>query len=277
MNALYGFTAAGKYPLLPDPTLAEFICFMGRTMNEQCCVYAEEYGADVIYGDTDSIMITREFNEPGMTDDQKRRAMWALAEKVMAKVNANVRYPCCIIVEKVFDPYLLISKKHYDGFKYEDLNKPGVRCSRGIETVRTDTPTLVQRLMDEVLDAMMAARSVHVIPDIVKRYIADLLYGRVPIDHLVVYKGMRARFASRTPVQVVCEQLDAHGQPRPYVGDKVPILVRRERFTGEGITERASHPTLVAPTDIDYAYYAEMCLQVCWSVCWSVALVGHTV
>ena len=81
--------------------------------------------ADVIYGDTDSVMI--KFNVPELEEAMK------LGEEAAEYVSATFIKPIKLEFEKVYFPYLLISKKRYAGLlwtkpdKYDYMDTKGDR------------------------------------------------------------------------------------------------------------------------------------------------------
>ena len=94
--------------------------------------------ADVIYGDTDSVMI--KFNVPDLKDAMK------LGEEAAEYVSATFIKPIKLEFEKVYYPYLLISKKRYAGLLWTKTEKYDYMDTKGIETVRRDNCLLVDRL-----------------------------------------------------------------------------------------------------------------------------------
>jgi DNA polymerase elongation subunit (family B) len=77
----------------------------------------------VIYGDTDSVMVN--FGYPNVEDTMK------LAEKAAQEVSAIFPKPIKLEFEKVYYPYLLMNKKRYAGLlwtspeKYDKLDAKG--------------------------------------------------------------------------------------------------------------------------------------------------------
>lgn len=87
--------------------------------------------ADVIYGDTDSVMINFK------TLDIKE-AM-ELGKEAAEKLSELFVKPIKLEFEKIYYPYLLISKKRYAGLLWTNPEKPDKKDCKGVENVRRDS------------------------------------------------------------------------------------------------------------------------------------------
>jgi DNA polymerase delta subunit 1 len=94
-----------------------------------------EYDSDVIYGDTDSVMV--KFG----TED--RSEAMRLGEEAAALVSKKFVSPIKLEFEKIYHPYLLMNKKRYAGMYWTNPEKPDKMDAKGIETVRRDNCGLV--------------------------------------------------------------------------------------------------------------------------------------
>lgn len=84
-----------------------------------------EHDAEVIYGDTDSVMVRF-----GPTELDK---VMALGQEAAAFVTVKFVNPIKLEFEKVYYPYLLISKKRYAGLYWTKPEKWDKMDSKGIE------------------------------------------------------------------------------------------------------------------------------------------------
>jgi DNA polymerase delta subunit 1 len=114
-NSVYGFTGAivGKLPCLE---ISASVTAYGRQMIEHTKKMVQErfttangYAADaeVVYGDTDSVMVNF---RAGTVGDAMR-----LGSEAAEAITATFMKPISLEFEKVYFPYLLISKKRYAG------------------------------------------------------------------------------------------------------------------------------------------------------------------
>ena len=96
--------------------------------------YTKENGyahdAEVIYGDTDSVMVR-------FGTDDLAEAM-RLGEEAANEVSKAFLDPIKLEFEKVYQPYLLINKKRYAGLLWTRADKWDKMDAKGIETVRRE-------------------------------------------------------------------------------------------------------------------------------------------
>lgn len=159
-NSVYGLTGAtvGKLPCLP---IASSTTSYGRQMIEKTKQEVEErytiangysHDAQVIYGDTDSVMV--KFGVTELADAMK------LGEEAADFVSSKFIKPIKLEFEKVYFPYLLINKKRYAGLYWTNTKKHDKMDTKGIETVRRDNCLLVQNVIETVLNKILIDRDV---------------------------------------------------------------------------------------------------------------------
>ncbi len=143
-NSVYGFTGAqvGKLPCLE---ISQSVTAFGRKMIEFTKNEVEQrytidngyqFNAEVIYGDTDSVMV--KFGVETVAEAMK------LGQEAAEYVSEKFVKPIKLEFEKVYHPYLLINKKRYAGLYFTRPEKHDKMDCKGIETVRRDNCTLVQ-------------------------------------------------------------------------------------------------------------------------------------
>ena len=159
-NSVYGITGAtvGKLPCL---AIASSTTSYGRQMIEKTKEVVEKryttaegyaHDAQVIYGDTDSVMV-----KFGTKDLDKAME---LGQEAAAYVSQEFPTPIKLEFEKVYFPYLLINKKRYAGLYWTSPKKYDKMDSKGIETVRRDNCRLVQSVIETVLRKILIDRDV---------------------------------------------------------------------------------------------------------------------
>ena len=159
-NSVYGITGAtvGKLPCL---AIASSTTSYGRQMIEKTKEEVEarytiangySHDAEVIYGDTDSVMV--KFGPKDLA-----KAM-ELGQEAATQVSTKFIKPIKLEFEKVYFPYLLINKKRYAGLYWTSPDKYDKMDSKGIETVRRDNCRLVQNVIETVLRKILIDRDV---------------------------------------------------------------------------------------------------------------------
>ncbi|CAA7034877.1 unnamed protein product [Microthlaspi erraticum] len=261
-NSVYGFTGAtiGQLPCLE---ISSSVTSYGRQMIEQTKKFVEdkfttlggyEYNAEVIYGDTDSVMV-----QFGVSDVE---AAMNLGREAAEYISGTFIKPIKLEFEKVYFPYLLINKKRYAGLLWTNPQKFDKMDTKGIETVRRDNCLLVKNLVTESLHKILIDRDVPGAAEYVKNTISDLLMNRIDLSLLVITKGL-------TKTGDNYENKSAHGElaermrkrdaaTAPNVGDRVPYVIVKAIKGAKGY-ERSEDPIYVLQNNIsiDPHYYLE--------------------
>ena len=145
-NSIYGVSGAKQHSPCACCQLAESVTAIGRQMHEATTHAAlttfAHYGTDVIYGDTDSIMVS--IRQPD--DREAWRIMTEMADYITSVIFAgtiNVLEAECIKRRVAF-----FKKKNYVGMENEDV-KTGIYhlCEKGVSTVRRDKPEVLNILV----------------------------------------------------------------------------------------------------------------------------------
>jgi len=159
-NSVYGITGAtvGKLPCL---AIASSTTSYGRQMIERTREEVQakytikngyEFDAQVIYGDTDSVMV--KFGSKDL------KTVMKIGEEAAEFVSSKFPKPIKLEFEKVYFPYLLINKKRYAGLYWTSPEKYDKMDSKGIETVRRDNCRLVQTVIETILRKILIDRDV---------------------------------------------------------------------------------------------------------------------
>ena len=161
-NSVYGFTGA-QVGQLPCLAISSSTTAFGRVMIERTRelvldkytkANGYEHDCQVIYGDTDSVMV--KFGTDSIEESMR------LGQEAAAYVSNFFIKPIKLEFEKVYFPYLLMNKKRYAGMLWTKPSKPDKMDCKGIETVRRDNCALVaqvvQRTLDHLLKDLIAQR-----------------------------------------------------------------------------------------------------------------------
>ncbi|QPG75401.1 DNA-directed DNA polymerase delta [Brettanomyces nanus] len=258
-NSVYGFTGAtiGKLPCL---SISSSVTAWGRKMIDKTkCTVMEKYSikngfpydSQVIYGDTDSVMV--KFGYPDMETCMK------LGQEAADYVSSKFKNPIKLEFEKVYFPYLLINKKRYAGLWWTKLDKFDKMDTKGIESVRRDNCRLVQNVVTRVLELILEDRNVPAAEEFVKKTIADLLQNRVDLSQLVITKQLsRQDYAAKQPhVELANRMRKRDPGSAPTVGDRVAYVIIKA--AGERNWEKSEDPLFVLENSlpIDTKYYLE--------------------
>ncbi|KAI9801596.1 MAG: DNA-directed DNA polymerase delta [Sarcosagium campestre] len=262
-NSVYGLTGAtvGKLPCLE---VAKSTTSYGRQMIEKTREEVEKrytiangysHDAQVIYGDTDSVMVK-------FGPKELEKAM-SLGQEAAELVSAKFIKPIKLEFEKVYFPYLLINKKRYAGLYWTTPEKYDKMDSKGIETVRRDNCRLVQNVIETVLRRILIDRDVQGAQEYVKNTISDLLLNKVDMSQLVITKALSQRDAEEYKTKQAHSELAERMKKRdagsaPTLGDRVAYVIIKG-VAGAKFYERSEDPLYVLENNvpIDTKYYLD--------------------
>ncbi|KAK9997013.1 hypothetical protein SO802_021699 [Lithocarpus litseifolius] len=261
-NSVYGFTGAtiGQLPCLE---ISSSVTSYGREMIEHTKKLVEdkftmlggyEHNAEVIYGDTDSVMV--QFGVDNV------EAAMNLGREAAEYISGTFIKPIKLEFEKVYYPYLLINKKRYAGLLWTKPEKFDKMDTKGIETVRRDNCLLVKNLVTECLHKILIDRDIPGAVQYVKNTISDLLMNRMDLSLLVITKGL-TKTGDDYEVKAAHVELAERMRKRdaataPNVGDRVPYVIIKAA-KGAKAYEKSEDPIYVLENNIpiDPQYYLE--------------------
>ncbi|KAL1301127.1 DNA polymerase delta catalytic subunit [Arachis ipaensis] len=261
-NSVYGFTGAtiGQLPCLE---ISSSVTSYGRQMIEHTKKLVEdkfttlngyEHTAEVIYGDTDSVMV--QFGVSTVEEAMN------LGREAADYISGTFTKPIKLEFEKVYFPYLLISKKRYAGLFWTKPDNFDKMDTKGIETVRRDNCLLVKNLVNDCLHKILIDRDIPGAVQYVKNAISDLLMNRMDLSLLVITKGL-TKTGDDYEVKAAHVELAERMRKRdaataPNVGDRVPYVIIKAA-KGAKAYERSEDPIYVLENNIpiDPQYYLE--------------------
>ncbi|KAJ0422161.1 hypothetical protein BJY00DRAFT_300527 [Aspergillus carlsbadensis] len=146
-NVTYGYTSASFSGRMPCSEIADSIVQSGRETLERAIAFihsVEKWGAEVVYGDTDSLFV--------YLKGRSRQEAFDVGEEIARAVTDMNPHPVKLKFEKVYHPCVLLAKKRYVGFKYEhrDQKEPEFDA-KGVETVRRDGTPAEQKIEEKAL------------------------------------------------------------------------------------------------------------------------------
>ena len=228
-NSVYGFSGTRK-GYLPFMILAELTTLVGRKMIEttQTTVIDHYPGSEIIYGDTDSVMVN--FHIEGTNDEECLKEAFRIGEECAAFVTKKFKPPNELEMEKIYRPYLLFNKKRYAGLKYESYTDTPTQDMKGIAIVRRDVCNFTQTVMRELLDILLNSRDVKKAQDIARNHIKNLLDGKVCDKDLTICKLLsKKKYEGSVPHAALATKLMLRDKnTAPSVGDRVDYVIVKQ-------------------------------------------------
>ena len=258
MNSIYGFTGASK-GMLPCVAIASTVTMRGRQMIEETKNYVEANfpGANVRYGDTDSVMV--EFDVQGRKGQEAIDYSWVQGELAAEQCTKLFKAPNDLELEKVYCPYFLYSKKRYAAKMYEK-NKVGVIAFKkidvkGLQVVRRDSCPFVRETLKKLLEMVLESSDPAPVITEAREAAKTLIQGKVPIEKLLMSKQLASEYKVPMPHVTVRDKIRARAPgSEPQQGDRVSFVIVK----GDGrMYEKAEDPAWVREKNVplDFQYY----------------------
>lgn len=232
-NSVYGQTGSRTSPIRRLCVAASTTAAGRKQLLFAKEVVETEFGAEVVYGDTDSIFI--KFPTKDVAESI------ALGMKAADRITEQCRKPYVIGYEKTFYPFILFCRKRYVGMMYEDdaAAKPK-RKSMGIVLKRRDNAPIVKEVFGGALDILLEERDVRKAQAFVTQTLTRVLKHEVPLEKYVVSKALRDDYKNPDQIahRVLADRM-AERDPgnKPQVGDRIAYVYvdGREGKQGERI------------------------------------------
>eukprot|EP00946_MAST-07B_sp_MAST-7B-sp1_P002978 g2978.t1 len=228
-NSMYGCLGF-KHSRFYAAPIAALVTQTGREILQNTCDLATGMGLDVIYGDTDSIMI--------YTNSTDLEKVTEIGRKVKREVNKLYRL-LEIEIDGVYKTMLLLKKKKYAAIMVEDRpdgSKVLKKETKGLDLVRRDWCNLSKDVGHHTLDLILSGKEteevVEGIHDHLGKVAAKVKAGEYPLEKFAITKGLSKApkdYPNAKSMPHVMVALDMVKNGRPVnVGDHIPYVICNE-------------------------------------------------
>jgi DNA polymerase delta subunit 1 len=235
-NSVYGQCGANTSPIRKKEVAACTTAVGRSKIHEAKSIVESEYGATVIYGDTDSIFIRFPTKDLATSIEYGKLA----AEKI----TSLCRKPHRIEYEKTFFPFILFCRKRYVGMMYEDDITKCKRKTMGIALKRRDNAPIVKDIFGGALDILLDTRTIKLAQQFVKDMLVQVMKNEFPLEKYVITKQLRDDY--KNPEQIAHRVLADRMTERdagssPSVGDRLAFVYvsnrKHEKKQGDRIEQ----------------------------------------
>eukprot|EP00934_Nitzschia_sp_Nitz4_P001836 Nitzschia sp. Nitz4//scaffold294_size23022//6123//10997//NITZ4_008514-RA/size23022-snap-gene-0.2-mRNA-1//-1//CDS//3329546223//1836//frame0 len=252
-NSMYGCLGFSNSRFYAQP-IAAMVTSMGRqTLQRTVDIAQSTVGLEVIYGDTDSIMINTRISDLASLHTVRK-----LGEQVKKEVNKLYK-TLELEIDGVFKSMLLLKKKKYAAVTVEEKNGQLVfdREEKGLDLVRRDWCVQSRDTGRFVLDQILSSDqekevSISKVLDHLEDLARRMRTGELPMEKYVITKGLSKHpndypDAKSLPHVHVAKRM-VENNLNLTVGDHIPYLIAKpletELKSGKvpPAAERARHP-----------------------------------
>lgn len=257
-NVTYGYTSASFSGRMPCSEIADSIVQTGRETLEKAIAYIhsiERWGAEVVYGDTDSLFVSLK----GRTRDEA----FDIGEEISKAITSINPRPVKLKFEKVYHPCILLAKKRYVGFKYENRKqKVPDFDAKGIETVRRDGTPAEQKIEERALKILFRTADLSQVKRYFQKQCTRIMKGKISIQDFCFAKEVKlGTYSDRglpPPGAMIStrKMLEDH-RAEPQYGERVPYVVIAGA-PGARLIDRCVAPEVLLGNDhkeLDADYY----------------------
>lgn len=251
-NSVYGvLSASGGWFVRME--MGESVTAWGRSMINRAINIAvsSPFNADVIYGDTDSIMMVF----PGCTTvpDAFERL-----RNVCNAVTASFPEPVAMAAEKVYEGHLQLGKKRYAGLCHIPPDRPKVD-SKGVEKNRLDNCPYLRKIMARVFELLLVDENIGGAVNYVHECVADLFHNRVEYTDLVITKSISKMVYKSKAVHVeVAKRMKKRDSSYLMApGERIPYVIVRAASNTSRVCDKAEDPlwAIQHNMEIDVEHY----------------------
>jgi hypothetical protein len=234
----------------------------------ECGRFAAGIG-DIITKNTDSVFLKFKYNRDDF--EKNRSDTFRLATVCGDNLTEDIfkRPPIELEFEKVFHPFVLLTKKRYIANKYENPKDPfQLKCvdAKGIALTRRDYCPMVKKCYKQVIDTILNDKtstgelemkndgskdSVELSTDVYKKFIDDIFNYKIKIDDLVVSAMLASSYKTR-PVHVQLAERLKQRKEEVQVGDRIPYIYIESNDPKQQKSELGEDPKYAVQNNLKY-------------------------
>ncbi len=166
--------------------------FYGPEANDPRC------SAKIVYGDTDSLFVDFGVKDPAtgklLSGTEAVKATMEITEEAGKFVSGALKPPHDFEYDKVFDQFIIFSKKRYVGNKYEESATDFKQTSMGIVLKRRDNAPVLKTIYGGAIKILLNERDVPKAAQFVMDKTMEMIHGTMSLSQLTITKSLSAKY-----------------------------------------------------------------------------------
>lgn len=240
-NSAYGYMGFSRARWYNNDC-AGAVAAWGREYIKNTISSAKQEGYEVVYGDTDSLMLT-------IPRELDKKEVERIKQDFLKKINSKLPEAMELEFEGFYMRGVFVTKK-----RYALMDKDRKLTIKGLETKRRDWANIAKTTQEEVLSKILWENNPERAAEVVKGVITDLRDKRVPLKELLIYTQITKPLGSYEnvgPHVQAARKAQKRGKTiRP--GDVIQYIITRK---GNSISDKAEMVGFVEENDYDAEYY----------------------
>ncbi len=240
-NSAYGYMGFSRARWYNNDC-AGSVAAWGREYIKNTIKVAESEGYKVVYGDTDSLMLTIP-GKPTQQDIDK------VKNDFLTKINDKLPAAMELEFEGYFPRGLFVTKK-----RYALIGRDKKLTIKGLETKRRDWANIAKETQEKVLYTILEENNPEKAAEIVKKVVQDLREGKTPLKELVIFTQITkplGEYENKGPHVMAAMKAEKMGK-KVKAGDVVQYIIAKK---GASISDKAVLIGFATENDYDPEYY----------------------
>ena len=206
-NSLYGQLGSATFKIRLQHLAASVTAYGRKQILFAKAAIEQFYGpeakdprcsASIVYGDTDSLFVDFGVKDPQtgklLSGTPAVEATIAITEEAGKLVSGALKPPHDFEYDKVFDQFIIFSKKRYVGNKYEESATDFKQTSMGIVLKRRDNAPVLKTIYGGAIKILLNERNVPKAVDFVIQKTLDMVQGKMSLSQLTITKSLSAKY-----------------------------------------------------------------------------------
>jgi len=227
---------------------AESVTALERYYITKVAEIAKSFNFEIIYGDTDSLMVTANLSKDELLKQ---------AEEFLKLVNSSLRSKMELEFRGYYKRGIFVKKREKEAGakkRYALLDENDNLEIRGFETVRRDWCRLAKEVQRKVLEIILKEKDTNKAIEYVRNVIQKLRNYEFSLEDVTIYEQLTKRieeYKQISPHVIAAKKAIQRGIPLSE-GSIVPFIITKH---GSSISEKAEYAIFVKKEDVDVEYY----------------------